>query len=149
MLDIVFCKVRWRVTDNYCQHVVVVVGASFEDPSCDGKPFNKRTVCLFDTCEGLTFYVAPTFVTSTTFVTAHQFCEFISTAFINLTTFINFCQLRPHQFCQQYQPLMSYRRGHYFCQQGSTTFVNRNFIAYLRVLCSVTILSNQLVLVIY
>ena len=46
-------------------------------------------------------------------------------AFVNLTTFVNFCQLRGHQFCQQYQP--RYRRGHYFCQQGPTTFVNRNF----------------------
>ena len=45
--------------------------------------------------------VAPTFITSITFVTAHQFCQFIS------TVFVNFCQLRPHQFCQQYQPLMS------------------------------------------
>ena len=43
----------------------------------------------------------------TTFVTAHQFCQFISTAFVNLTTFVNFCQLRAHQLCQQYQPLMS------------------------------------------
>ena len=33
--------------------------------------------------------VAPTFVTSTTFVTAHQFCQFISTAFVDLTTFVN------------------------------------------------------------
>ena len=32
MLDIVFGKVRWRVTDNYCQLAVVVVEASFEDP---------------------------------------------------------------------------------------------------------------------
>ena len=45
--------------------------------------------------------VAPTFVTSTTFVTAHQFRQFISTAFVDLTTFVNFCQLRAHQFCQQ------------------------------------------------
>ena len=68
--------------------------------------------------------VAPTFVTSTTFVTAHQFCQFISTAFVNLTTFVNFCQLRAHQFCQQYQPLMSLQtrslllstRPAHFCQ---------------------------------
>ena len=68
--------------------------------------------------------VAPTFVTSTTFVTAHQFCQFISTAFVNLTTFVNFCQLRAHQFCQQYQPLMSLQtrslllstRPDHFCQ---------------------------------
>ena len=75
-------------------------------------------------------HVLPTFVTSTTFVTARQFCQFISTAFVNLTTFVNFCQLRAHQFCQQYQPLVvcRYRRGHYFCQQGPTTFVKR--IAY-------------------
>ena len=56
--------------------------------------------------------VAPTFVTSTTFVTAHQFCQFISTAFVNFTTFVNFCHLRAHSFCQQ----------------GPTTFVNRNFM---------------------
>ena len=43
---------------------------------------------------------------------------------VRLTTFVNFCQLRAHQFCQQYQPLMSLqmrslllstRRDH-FCQ---------------------------------
>ena len=40
------------------------------------------------------------------------------------------------------------RRGHYFCQQGPTTFDNRDCIAYLQVLHSVTFLSNQLILVI-
>ena len=51
---------------------------------------------------GLSGWFEPTFVTSTTFVTAHHFCQFISTVFVNLTTFVNFCQLRAHQFCQQY-----------------------------------------------
>ena len=68
--------------------------------------------------------VAPTFVTSTNFVTAHQFYQFISTASVNLTTFVNFCHLRAHQFCQQYQPLMSLKtrslllstRPDHFCQ---------------------------------
>ena len=32
MFDIVICKVRWCVTDNYCHLAVVVVEASFEDP---------------------------------------------------------------------------------------------------------------------
>ena len=44
--------------------------------------------------------------------------------FVNLTTFVNFCQLRAHQFCQQYQPLMSLQtrslllstRPDHFCQ---------------------------------
>ena len=52
-------------------------------------------------------FVAPTFVTSTTTVTAHQFCQNISTTCVNLTIFVNFCQLGGHQFYQQYQPLMS------------------------------------------
>ena len=67
---------------------------------------------------------APTFITSTTFVAAHQFCQFISTAFVNLTTFVKCCHLRAHQFCQQYQPLMSLKtrslrlstRPDHFCQ---------------------------------
>ena len=40
-------------------------------------------------------------------ITAHQFCQFISTAFVNLTSFVNFCHPSAHQFCQKYQPLMS------------------------------------------
>ena len=70
--------------------------------------------------------VAPTFVTSTTFVTAHHFCQFISTAFVNLTTFVNFCQLRTHQFCQHYQTLMSLQTRSLLLSQGLITFVNRN-----------------------
>ena len=61
--------------------------------------------------------VAPTFVTSTTFVTAHQFCQFISTTFVNsgLTSFVS-----------NINHLCRYRRGHYFCQQDPTTLVNCN-----------------------
>ena len=82
---------------------------------------NKRLVTI-ETC------VAPTFVTSTTFVTAHQFCQFISTAFVNLTTFVNFVNSELTSFVSNINHLCRYRRGHYFCQQGPTTFVNRNFM---------------------
>ena len=68
--------------------------------------------------------VERTFVTSTTFVTAHQFCQFISTIFVYLTSCVNFSQLRGHQFCKIYQPLMSLQtrsqlllaRPDHFCQ---------------------------------
>ena len=77
--------------------------------------------------------VAPTFVTSTTFVTVHQFCQFISTAFVNLTTFYNFCQLRANQFCQQHQPLMSLQTRSLLLSTrlDHFKFVNRNFIILL------------------
>ena len=73
--------------------------------------------------------VAPTCLTSTTCVKAHQFCQFISTAFVNLTTFVNFCQLRAHQFCQQYQPLMSLqtRSQTILLSQGPTTYFTINY----------------------
>ena len=71
--------------------------------------------------------VAPTFVASTTFVTAHDFCQFISTTFVNLTAFVNFCQLRAHQFCHKYQPLMSLRTRSLLLSTGPPTFVARTF----------------------
>ena len=40
------------------------------------------------------------------FVTTHQFCQFISTTFANLTTFVNLCQPRGDELCQENQPLM-------------------------------------------
>ena len=58
--------------------------------------------------------VEPTVVTSTTFVTAHQFCQF-NQPFCQPH---HFCQLRAHQFCQQYQP-------HYVATDEVTTFVNK------------------------
>ena len=63
-------------------------------------------------------FVAPIFVTSTAFVTAIRLCQFISTTFVNLTTVVNFCQLRGRQFCQKYQTLMS-------LQTRSPLFVNK------------------------
>ena len=54
----------------------------------------------------------------TTFVTVHQFCQFISTAFVNLTTFVN-SELT--SFVNNINHLCRYRRSHYFCQQGPTT----------------------------
>ena len=63
--------------------------------------------------------IAPTFVTSTTFVTAHQFCQFIATVVVNLITFVN-SELT--SFVNNINHLCRYRRGHYFCQQGPTTF---------------------------
>ena len=100
-----------------------------------------------DTCgqERTCRCVSPSIVTSTTFVTAHQLCQFIATVFVNLITFVN-SELT--SFVNNINHLCRYRRGHYFCQQGPTTFVNRNCIAYLRVLGSVTIWSNQLILVV-
>ena len=64
----------------------------------------------------------------------NHFCHSSPVLSIHINRFCqphHLCQLRAHQFCQQYQPLRPlcrYRRGHYFCQQGPTTFVNRNFM---------------------
>ena len=65
--------------------------------------------------------VAPTFVTSTTFVTAHQF----------LSIHINsFCQ--PRHFCKllstQGSPVLSTISTTYVARDEVTTFVNRHFI---------------------
>ena len=59
-----------------------------------------------------------------------------------LSTFVN---TEVYSFVNNINHLCRYRRGHYFSQPRPTTFVNRNCIAYLRVLCSVTLRSNQLV----
>ena len=48
----------------------------------------------------------------------------VAPTFVTSTTFVNFCQLRAHQFCPQYQPLMSLQtrslllstRPDHFCQ---------------------------------
>ncbi len=53
------------------------------------------------------------------------FCQFISTTFVNLTTFVN---SEVTGFINNITHLCRYRRGHYFCQRGPTTSVNRNFI---------------------
>ena len=76
--------------------------------------------------------VAPTFVTSPTFAIAHQFCQFISTTFVNLTTFVKCCQLRGHQFCQTHQPLMALQTRSLLLSTRSDhfSFVNRNCIIF-------------------
>ena len=86
-------------------------------------------------------YVAPNFVTSATLSQLTSFV-FISTAFVNLITFVN-SELT--SFFQQYQPFMSLQTtfvaADYFCQQGPTTFVNRNFM----ILPMCTMLSHTLI----
>ena len=61
-------------------------------------------------------FVAPTFVTSTTFVTAHQFCQFISTAFVNITTSF---------LSTQSSPGLSAISATYVVTDEVTTFVNK------------------------
>ncbi len=76
--------------------------------------------------------VAPSFVTSPTFAIAHQFCQFISTTFVNLASFVKCCQLRGHQFCQTHQPLMALQTRSLPLSTRSDhfSFVNRNFIIF-------------------
>ena len=90
---------------------------------CVGDRAGLPGLCVFFGNTSVVLTWAGTFVTSTTFVTAHQFCQFISAAFVNLTTFVN-SELT--SYVNNINHLCRYRRGHYFCQQGPTTFVNRN-----------------------
>ena len=62
--------------------------------------------------------VAPTFVTSTTFVTTHQFCQFISTVFVNFTNFVN-------SELMQSSPVLSTISTTYVATDEVTTFVNK------------------------
>ena len=77
-----------------------------------------RLLSLYHSISSSNTAVAPTFVTSTIFVTAHQFCQFISTAFVNLTTFVNFCHIRARQF-------LSTISTTYVAKDKVTTFVNK------------------------
>ena len=73
--------------------------------------------------------VGPTFITSTTFVTAHDFCQFKSSTFVSLTSFVN-SELT--SFVTNINHLCRYGRGHYFCQPVRPLLSPANVVYFLR-----------------